>query len=71
MAKFEKDKYYWWKAAKLYNYADILLKLCPKMPKYEQKCPYSLKIHDYSSKTTISNTFYEFYKFKLCYLALF
>ena len=71
MAKFEKDQYYWWKSAKLYNYADILLKLCQNMQKYEQKCPYSLKIRGYSSKTTISNTFYEFYKFKLCYLALF
>ena len=38
MAKFEKDQYYWWKSAKLYNYADILLKLCQNVPKYEQKC---------------------------------
>ena len=37
MAKFEKDQYYWWKSAKLYNYADILLKLCQNVPKYEQK----------------------------------
>ena len=70
MAKFEKDPYYWWKSAKLYNYADILLKLCQNVPKYEQNCQYFFKISGYSSKTTLWNTFYEIYKLKIWNSAL-